>query len=266
MLSQDPMGLLAHLGGALWSEPIRALHVTQEALAAASLLDLSSEDDTLNRTVRAVYERASRTPTSVHSVALNQPFFRLFPEERLILIALHLGKWSYHRLSHVLGDSVEHIQELAWNARLFLAGSALKGSQGRPLMHPTGSTQCIAACPEWSTTHPWTQRYLDRELGHKEELFLQERILKCDGCKDSMQRCREIYYAAEKSIPMLQDPWMDDFSKNLRQTWKQSQTLVHPWEMPFRQSLQMYFRKTEAKLAVTLLVLFLISWTWKLLA
>ncbi len=252
---------LAHLGGALWSNPLEAIQASQDALAAAILLDLPNEDQTFNRASKALLERAVRIPSAIDAIALNHPFYRLFPEERVALITLHQARWSYKRISTILNESPEHLQEIAWNARVFMANSHIKTITGKPLLHPSGSSKCSGSCPDFNPQHPWTQKFLDDEMNHQERLFILERLKKCQGCQDILTRCREIYFAVEAAIPTYNNPDISQNKKHLEETWKKSDHFIHPWKMTFKQTLQIYFKRREVQLALLLIAVLVFSMT-----
>src|SRR4051812_14873522 len=98
----------AAVTAALWPDRRDAERQALETVAAVSLLALTP-DRTLERATSALLQRAGHQP----AFSAETPYFRLAPEERLILIALYSGRWSYPRLAKILGESEEWIQEIA---------------------------------------------------------------------------------------------------------------------------------------------------------
>src|SRR3954451_2966564 len=104
MLRNQDFEAYLQIGNSLWADPDRSKRMMVETLSAASLQDLT-EERMLEKATSAMLKRAMHgklAATPAHNVqAISNPFFRLTPEERLILTALHRGRWSYARLGRV---------------------------------------------------------------------------------------------------------------------------------------------------------------------
>jgi hypothetical protein len=169
-MTQEDLKTLVVMGRSLWSDPGRSERVALETMTAVSLLDLTKER-AVERAAAVLLERAERdgmaAMTRVNLVVLDQPFFRLLPEERFLLAALHVGRWSYSRLARVMDETSERVEEIAWMARVRLSAR-----------HPAGPASRGHHCPDYDVRRPWTQRFLDEEMEtSRERLFLQNHLM-----------------------------------------------------------------------------------------
>jgi hypothetical protein len=256
VLPREDLKALAQLGHALWAMPAASDSVTTETLGALSLRE-SEPTRLLERTSTLLLERAVKDGIRANLAAADQPFYRLQPEERLILVALHANRWSYARLARILGKTSEQIEETAWAARLHLI--SVPGRQiAAP--HPTGSKFSGERCPEYSPARPWTQRFLDDELGRKERFFLENHLVSCETCGKAMARCRQLYFAVGSMLPhpSTESQSVRRFVKALHQ----SAVLARPSQARIRDLIWSYVerRKTAfgwVALGFAVLVLFL---------
>jgi hypothetical protein len=155
----EELRTVAQLGRALWADPRQADPQTIDTVSAATMLDLSEERE-FERALKALLDRATRGGMASNSAAnfafgstAGNPFFRLFPEERFLLMVLHTLHWSYERLGRLLEMDAEEIERTAWGIRVKLSG-----------LTPFGCPPTSANCPEYDVQRPWTQRFLDEEI------------------------------------------------------------------------------------------------------
>ena len=200
-MNTDDLRAISQLGQALWAEPGRSERLALETFAAVALLDLP-QDKTIERTGQALLSRAMREGSGATGPGIHNAFYRLSPEERFILAALHYPRWSYARLGRILLKTPEQIAEIAWASRLYLV--SVPGQQ-KPVPHPTGTGFNALQCPEYNPARPWTQSFLDDEIANREKVFLQEHLLACASCRQSLSTCRSVYYTAGAAIPRVSD-------------------------------------------------------------
>ena len=251
MKSED-LKCVVQMSRALWADPEEADPQTANTVSAVSLLNLTDERE-LERVAKALLEQSSRTGMSTHTLQAlrmgigrsDNPFFRLFPAERFLLVTLHSGRWSYARLARILEMSTEDIEATAWDVRVKLSG-----------LTPIGAGPSTANCPEYDARHPWTQRFLDDEIQEgRERVFLQNHLMACSSCRRSLSRCRDIYYAVDKVIPRVDDTGADQaLIGNLREMLNVSLRIKRPSERSFLESLQVFFRRKDALLALLFLL------------
>lgn len=249
-MNTEDLRALSHLGHALWVEPGRLERAALETLTAVSLLDLPSEK-LVERASSALLERASRDGAAVNATALGTPFFRLLPEERLILAALHLGHWSYARISRILDRSEETVARAAWSARVRLATS--KGS----IPIPGGSNG--PQCPEFDPQMPWTQRFLDEEITPRERLFLQNHLMACAMCRKSLALSRDLYYSVDAMLPRVVSPaeeeaWVKRLALVLRKTESAKRGRSNSFSSVFARSLVELFARKDVLVALAILL------------
>ena len=241
----------------------RAVDLAIETLTAATLLKLNPER-TLEKASHALLERAKGirpgTVGGPSSVAqMNQAFFRLTPEARLLLVGLHLGKWTYGRMSRITGYSVDEVAEAAWKARVEM------GIGHAALPYPAGSKVEDPSCPQYNPSSPWTQKFLDEELSGRERVFIQSHLLACSSCAQAVARCRQLYYHVERSLNSILDKLDEgtggrDEIHLYTQALEQSPALQYPSERTFLQSLRIFFKNPDMFwLAVGVLVFVLFS-------
>jgi hypothetical protein len=242
-MDQEDLRTLASVGRALWADTRESQLATIETLSAVTLLDLTP-DRAVERAAVALLERVSRRGATAQWA---QPFFRLEAEERLTLVALHQGRWSYARLGRVFGLTTEQVEALAWSARLQLA-SAIGTA------YPAGAPQRGPNCPEYDSQRPWTQRFLDDEVSSgRERLFLQNHLMACGSCRDALNRCRETYYALEASLPQLSEAAGDTrLLQNLKSVTRKGLGLKAPAERSFVESLEVFFRRRDVRWAMAI--------------
>src|SRR5947209_9557076 len=117
MMRREDLKTVSEISRAFWIEPSRSEQMALESFTAASLLDTTDERK-LEKAASALLERASRGGMAANAranlAAINEPFFRLAPEERFALVALHVGHWSYARLSRILKRAPEDVDALVW--------------------------------------------------------------------------------------------------------------------------------------------------------
>lgn len=234
------------LGRALWNQAPEVEPHVFDVAASISLLGLQ-ESEAAERAALLLLEDA-KNGRAIPMVGLfNQPFFRLFPEERIILALLHFGKWSYARIARAIGEDPTKVEELAWSARITLSSSGDQG--GVPA--PRGSSGL--SCPHFEPSRPWIQAYLDREPHGNALAFLQSHLQSCAACRASLQSAREIYYRAEKMIPLrdiLESPQAVALEKSYQLTF----AAAHPSAQNFVGSLELFFMRKDAKLLLGALV------------
>ena len=213
---------LPQISQALWSDNDRSQSLAIESFATVSLLDLPFER-TVERTTKILIDRANQMGTGVNREALSNPFYRLSAELRVILVALHVARWSYERLARLLDQTPEEVARAAWKARVHLASQSpiRKPNRSYPSGHKLGPN-----CPEYDPDAPWAQKFLDEQLGQNEQLFFQNHLMACDGCRIALNRCRDLYYQIEELLPVSalivgeEDNWVRLYEK--------TQSVLHP--------------------------------------
>lgn len=191
-LKRDLSGYL-EVGCALWADSDQSEQVMTETLSAISLMDLSREA-MIERAASALLQQAIQQGAAANPRHLNQPFFRLPPEARFVLSALHLGNWSYGRVARILNTTTERVEELAWSARQSMGAETSRIAIGGRNAGPN--------CPEYDARRPWTQRFLDEEVrSGQERVFFQNHLMVCPSCQKTMNHCRDLYFAVERSLP-----------------------------------------------------------------
>ena len=248
----EDLKTLSHLGQALWVDPDYSEKVSVETLAAVSLMDLT-EDRSLEKASGALLARAIREGVSANAPALNRPFYRLHPEERFILSALHCGRWSYERIARVLRQPADQIPKLAWNARIHLVSAP-----GRPVYipYPTGSSLNGVRCPEYDPSNPWTQRFLDDEMNNRERIFLQNHLMSCERCRNSLSRCRNVYYVADALIPRSNED--TERARIYERALQKSRYLARPSEVGFVDSLKVFAQRRDIQFAMATVFVFVL--------
>lgn len=246
-MKQHELRTFAHLGSALWADPSRSRGIALETMAAATLLDVA-EEARLDRAARALLERAFREGMAGNTQAnlmvagteANR-FFRLPLESRFVLAALHGGRWSYARLARILEETPEQIEERAWTARVELA-----------VIYPAGAKARTSSCPEYIPHRPWTQRFLDEEIGStRERLFLQNHLMACDSCREALNRCRNLYYSIEAMLPGAQGG-AEQVQLELERICGTGRSLQNRIYVTFEQSLTPFLRRSDIRAALAI--------------
>jgi hypothetical protein len=253
---------LSQIGQALWVDPRLSRLRTAEALEAVGLLQIQ-DARILERVSGVLLARAMRENELIIPSLLSDPFYRLQPEERFLLAALHLERWSYQRLSRVLGGSVDQVATRAWRLRVHLASQG--SSPRRPLasLGAAGAAASRPNCPEFDALNPWTQRFLDEELQSRERLFLQNHLMACADCRSALNRCRDLYYQVESMVPRgnMSDDAQEDGLEGLQETYRRIRTRMRPSETTWRDAGRAFLRQTE----IQLLIAGLLTWfVWRL--
>ncbi len=249
----EDLRTLSRVSQALWSAKEQSERVLLDTVAATSLLGLE-DDRTAERAMISLLDQAERAGDAGNSLAnlavLNQPFYRLTPEERFILVALHEGHWSYLRIARVLGTNPEDVEETAWHARVQV-GATL----GR---YPTGSGQPGKSCPEYDADRPWTQKFFDEQMGNSERVFLQNHLMACGSCREALHRCREIYYAVEKVIPRPEPGQAEADEAAILRAQAQARELVRLKRFPTTWSgtFKVFLKRRDVQIAVIALGFF----------
>ncbi len=242
--------VLSGLGKAFWSDHDDTRRSLAETLDAVSLLNLSLERR-LEKTSQALLERGRR-----NQVEFTHPFFRLIPDERFILVALHIGRWSYDRLAKILGRPVDEIQEIAWSARIKLVTSSVGGPIEQ--YYPHGPHALSTSCPSYHSTRPWPQRFLDEEIpSAREQVFLKEHLLECTSCSQFLARCREGYFKVEKEVERLStDPELDQLVERVlfdTKTFSRYRS-----DLSFKDSLLKFLKNKDIQIMLAIYLVLLI--------
>lgn len=254
MMSREDLKALAEVGRALWADPRESQLATIETLSAITLLDLMP-DRALERAAAALLERVTKrgfAADTYSSLAAGvgagtaSRFFGLYPEERMLLVSLHSGRWSYARMARIFKTTPERIEEMAWSARIALVSSA----PGAP--YPAGASQRGANCPEYDAKRPWTQRFLDEEIrSGSERVFLQNHLMACDSCRNALGRCREMYYAVDKLLPRLTEEANDaGVLRSLESLARQTSVLRSPSQRSFAETIEIFTRRPDVRWAI----------------
>ena len=245
MVSTEDIKAFSKIGRALWSDPEHSDHSTLETLTAVTLLELTAER-AIEKAASVLLDQAKRQKASVsaflNSNILATRFFRLPHEERLILAALHGGQWSYARLARILGCDAFQIEQMAWSARLQLVVS---------VPYPTGPHPIGPRCPDYDSTRPWTQRFLDDEIASsRDRIFLQNHLFACLACRDALSRSRKVFFHVEQEVlKILEDQAghsrevdvVEALNSVVRQNWINK----HPSERSFIESLAIFVKRPD---------------------
>ncbi len=238
---------------ALWSVKEESDRALLDTVAATSLLGLE-ESTSAERAIIALLDQAARSGDAANARAnlgmLNQPFYRLSPEERFVLVALHEGNWTYKRIARVLGTEPEDVEETAWQARI-QAGATL-GS------YPTGTGQPGKSCPEYSAKRPWTQKFFDEQMGQSELVFIQNHLMACASCREAVHRCREIYYVVDKMVPRPLPGQDQDDEATIFQAEATAKRLMKLRETPdtFAGTMRVFLKRKDIQIAVVVFFFF----------
>jgi hypothetical protein len=236
-MKTNDIELVASLGQSLWTESEQSGSITRETVSATSVLDPDPERS-IERAVQTLLERANqkgmyaRVPTG---------FNALFPEERFILLALHSNHWPYERISRVLREPVDRVQQLAWNARVYLALSR----------YPAAPAPGTPSCPEYDPQRPWTLRFLDQEHAGQEKLFLQTHLVRCASCRDALIRAKEVYYKVQSKIEKIgKDFAQPGLTAQLHALVEQGQRIKFPKNGSPTQNILRFLERIEVRLVL----------------
>lgn len=255
---------------ALFGEFESSSGAATEALALATLTR-RSPGGASEKAARALVDRAAGIGPEAIAPFLVQPFFRLSPRARFLLSAVDQAKWSYERVAVTLDLSLKELESALWEARFRLATSAeVASTEAARFFHslrrgvrPPGLADSRVTCPDWDAASPWTQRWLDNEARPSEKPYLTKHVPRCEACRVSVERTREIMMLSESLLPMA---WGEDSRKNLETallgTWTESQEASLRAPKSITRNLQSFFsRNREAKFLAFLLIAI---WIWAL--
>lgn len=217
------------------------MDLTAETLSAVSLVE-PAPDRQVERAGGALLNRALREGVRATVSGIQNAFFRLSAEERVILAALYRGHWSYARIARVLEITPEQVAERAWAARLHLV---YRPGMTTPLLHATGTGAARHDCPEFHAGRPWTQKFLDSEIQGRELHFLQAHIAGCDSCRASLNRARQIHWEVEPQIPSAE--LSDSELGRLEFSLRASKAIIDPMSLSFTDGLRLYFSRPEGR-------------------
>lgn len=255
-MKTEDLRTLSQIGKALWVDRDLSRRRMAETIQAVSLLPIP-EERVLERASSALLERANREEGRGNAAFLGDPFFRLLPEERLILVALHLERWSYERLARVLDWTEEQVATRAWKIRVHLASQPLPGTRNRisAVLGAVGVAPKKATCPEFHALNPWTQKFLDEEYAPRERVFLQNHLMACDDCRQALGRCRELYFHVEKMVPRLDAEALDDIER-LGRAVLAIRRRRNPTLWTWKDALATFVGRTETQLAIAIVLAF----------
>lgn len=261
-IQKQDLKILLEMGKALWMDPRESQLATIDTLSAVTFLDLTP-DRALEKAASAMLERVTQRSVVAGfradleaGMGIGQTFYRLAPEDRFLLVALHLGRWSYARLSRVFGESVEQIEMMAWSARLQFASN----EKGVP--YPAGAPVRGVHCPEYDPKRPWSQRFLDEEIVvGRERVYLQNHLMACASCREALNRCREAYYAIEQRLPHFSGEESGDSGnsrdfkmlESLESITRLNMGLRMPSDRTFFESLAVFVQRRDVQIALLVL-------------
>lgn len=248
----EDLRLVAQIGRSLWADPTRAEPVTVETVSAVSLQELTPER-ALEKAARAMLERAEREGMAENTLAnlsadpVLTPFFRLSPKERLVLTALHIGRWSYARAARVAGMTLPELEEAAWAVRLRL---------GSRRDYPVGGGPSTPNCPEYDSRRPWTQRFLDEEFeSGRERIFLQNHLMACGSCRRALAHARDLYYGVDSIVPRLDGT---RFIESLHDVLRQKDGVRPGADMTWARSVEIFFGRSRLNRVLLAVLSFLV--------
>jgi len=254
-VDKDHIKSLTRISRSLWADLDRSFAMSEDSLTSVSLLRLS-EERTLERASKVMIERAEQNPPRL--LALQHPFYRLSAVERFLLAALHIEKWSYARISRILGIETSHIETLAWAARLKFCFQELQAD----VEYPRAPTQLGPVCPEYNISAPWTQRLLDDELGKRERLFLHNHLMGCERCRLSLTLTRKLFYKVESVIPVKDAAVETNLAADrIYAHWKSGESVFRPIKTTFKESMVRFLNQPKIQFTLAGLVLFLFYWS-----
>jgi len=239
---------LSRISHSLWGDFKKSIPISEDVLSSIGLLQLNG-DETLERASKVLIERAEKSPPK--ALSLQHPFFRLSPLERFILTVLHIENWSYARVARVLGIEQRLIAPWVWACRMKFCFQEIPGSTE----YPRGPTSLGPRCPEYEVTAPWTQAFLDEEMGARERMFLQNHLMACDQCRRSLDLCRKMLFKIESMIPIkYASEDTEVAAMRLLETWKSGESAFNPIKTTFQESLMAVFQKPQVQTAAVILL------------
>lgn len=266
MIEKHDLKTLAEMGKALWANPRESEVAMIETLSAVTLLDLTPER-AVEKAAAALLERVTGTGGAVNfranlasQLGMTQPFFRLAAEERFLLIALHLGRWSYGRIARIFKITPEQVEIAAWSARLRFASLQIGMAGAQGFAYPTGAPQRGPNCPQYDSQRPWTQRFLDEENSTgRERVFFQNHLMACSSCREALHRCREAYYAIEGALPGIAETSGEGedarILRTLQAVTRQSLGIRLPVDRTFAETLEVFARRRDVQFTLAFLAL-----------
>jgi hypothetical protein len=202
-----------------------------------------TEDRRVNRAARSLLEASGRLGNP--DISRAEPFYRLSPSARFLLVTAHLAHWPYARTAEVAGLSAEDVERRLWQARLALA-------DGRA--YPAGAKPATESCPLYDPANPWTQRFLDEEIpAGRERVFVQTHVMGCESCREALTRGREMVYAVDARLPApLREAGVAGLLDDLRRVDRQGRGLRSPATLTFGETLAIFFDRREVRWALGL--------------
>ncbi len=193
---------LKEVAASLFSEPETQSQSLLDTLATLGLMDLTPERRAL-KAATALVNRAENQGVSAFKSKVGSPFFRLSAKQRFVLMGLHRLKWSYARIADCLGIEITSVAELAWLARITLQMSMATSEKSGPGSNRVAGSGLAShsSCPEFVSSSPWTQKFLDEECTVRERTFLQNHLMVCDSCRMVLGRARKLLFDLEIAIP-----------------------------------------------------------------
>ncbi len=176
---------------------------------------------------------------------IQNSFFRLSVPERLTLVGLHNGKWTYRKTAAALGLRDADVGPLSFSARTKLVPVAL-GPRG---MGPE--------CPDFLAMDPWTARFLDHEVLPSSRVFLESHLAKCENCRDLLNRTRELFSQVQDILDRaLSEPPSEtvSFVDRTWQVWVQTRSRHLYGGRDFVTGLRKFLRKWDVQVVVWLLI------------
>lgn len=255
--------VLARLGAALWTNPEDAAReVSSRALLVFGKWGESDSEASHQHLTRALLQAASGASQPQRMAALSvHPIYTLSIEERWILLSLHARERTYAQLARELGKTPDAIEVAAWRARLSLRSELATREGIRAWAYPVASSARSVDCPELDLLRPWTQRYLDgvRE-SRLQEIFLRTHLERCEGCRQTLERARALYYAVDASLAKLDDS--GHVKAALESVTKLSRTLQPSVSQPTRELWFRFMRQPVFWLSLAIWIA-LIARAWR---
>ncbi len=230
---------------AVWGDLKKSSVVSQESLALVSMLRLEPSA-AIERASKILIERAEKSPPP--ALSLQHPFYRFSPLERFLLVALHRESWGYSRIARTLGIDPKLIQPWIWALRIRLCFQEIRDTG---LEYPRGPTRLGASCPEYVVTAPWTQRLLDEEMSNRDRIFMQNHLMACANCRQSLELTRRMIFKIDSLIPnQASNEEIEEAAEELVESWQEGEKVFDSSKVTFAGSMASFLSLPSTQIAL----------------
>ena len=95
----------------------------------------------------------------------------------------------------------------------------------------------------------------------QQRLFLQNHLMACASCRQSLATCRDLYYSVDAMIPQPSPGSDSELTlRELQRAWEETRKWMQPIRRTFIGGLGVFIRRRDVQVALAALAALVIAW------